>query len=294
MTGRAETAPAARETAAGSWALWQRQMRAILRMELFRRFFGFRSLILYFLASLPVVLSVIALVQTILFADESTSDPAGLGDSALFYAGLFELFTLRFVIFFGCVSVFTDLFRGDVSERSLHYYFLSPVRREILAAGKFLAGLLGTAMVLSITTALSYLLWFARHGAAVAQGYLFDGPGLGHLLGYLGVTVLACVGYGAVFLGVGLLFRNPAIPAVVFFGWEWINFLLPSLLKKLSVIHYLRSLLPVEVSEGAFALIAEPTSAWISVPGFVLFSAVVLALCAWRIRRMEIRYESDS
>lgn len=294
MTGRTEAASVTGEVATGSWALWLRQVRAILGMELFRRFFGFRSLVLYVLASLPILVAVLALVQTLLFGDGESTEPANLGESSLFYAGLFELFTLRFVLFFGCVSVFTDLFRGDVSERSLHYYFLSPVRREVLAAGKFLAGLIGTVVVFSVVTAVSYMLWFARHGTEALQAHLFDGPGLGHLAGYLGVTVLACIGYGAVFLGFGLLFRNPAIPAVAFFGWEWINFLLPSLLKKLSVIHYLRSLLPVEVSEGPFALIAEPTSAWISVPGFVLFSAIVLALCAWRIRRMEIRYESDS
>jgi hypothetical protein len=31
---------------------------------------------------------------------------------------------------------------------------------------------------------------------------------------------------------VGLFFRNPIIPALMLYGWEWINFLLPPLLKK--------------------------------------------------------------
>ena len=30
---------------------------------------------------------------------------------------------------------------------------------------------------------------------------------------YLGITVLACIGYGAVFLTLGLFFRNPMLPA---------------------------------------------------------------------------------
>jgi hypothetical protein len=36
------------------------------------------------------------------------------------------------------------LFRGEIVEKSLHYYFLSPMRRELLVAGKFLAGLITT------------------------------------------------------------------------------------------------------------------------------------------------------
>jgi hypothetical protein len=107
------------------------------------------------------------------------------------------------------------------------------------------------------------------------------------------VTILACIGYGAVFLIIGLRFRNPIIPALILYGWEWINFLLPPGLKKISVIHYLTSLVPVPMSEGPFAVLAEPTPAWISVPSLVLFTAVVLFLASLHIRRMEISYAGE-
>ena len=61
-------------------------------------------------------------------------------------AGIFQIFFLRPAVYFGCVGIFTYLFRGEVVERTLHYYFLSPVRREVLVAGKYLAGLV-TAVV---------------------------------------------------------------------------------------------------------------------------------------------------
>ena len=48
---------------------------------------------------------------------------------------------------------------------------------------------------------------------------------------------------------------------LLLYGWEWLNFLLPPLLKKVSVIHYLNSLVPVPISEGPFAVVAEPTPA---------------------------------
>ena len=102
------------------------------------------------------------------------------------------------------------------------------------------------------------------------------GQGMGQLLTYAGITILACIGYGAFFLVVGLFFRNPIIPALVLYGWEWLNFLLPPLLKKISVIHYLNSLAPVPVSEGPFAVVAEPTPAWIAVPSLIVVTVLVL------------------
>ena len=110
---------------------------------------------------------------------------------------------------------------------------------------------------------------------------------------YLTITILACIGYGAFFLVIGLFVRNPIIPALLLYGWEWINFLLPPLLKKISVIHYLNSLVPVPISEGPFAVVAEPTPAWIAIPGLVIVTALVLILAGTRIRRMEIRYGSE-
>ena len=120
-----------------------------------------------------------------------------------------------------------------------------------------------------------------------------DGAGLSQLFSYVLITILACIGYGAFFLVVGLFFRNPIIPALLLYGWEWINFLLPPLLKKISVIHYLNSLVPVPISEGPFAVVAEPTPAWIALPGLVIVTALVLILAGTRIRRMEIRYGSE-
>ena len=107
------------------------------------------------------------------------------------------------------------------------------------------------------------------------------------------ITILACVGYGAFFLVVGLFIRNPIIPALLLYGWEWLNFLLPPLLKKVSVVHYLNSLVPVPVSEGPFAVVAEPTPAWIAIPSMLIVTAIVLIVSSFRIRHMEIRYGSD-
>jgi ABC-type transport system involved in multi-copper enzyme maturation permease subunit len=208
---------------------------------------------------------------------------------AVYYGGLI----LRTVVFFGCAWIFMNLFRGDLVDRSLHYYFLSPVRREVLVFGKYLSGLVTSVILFTATTVIALVLLYFPHFYSESVRYFFDGPGGGQLLTYAGVTILACIGYGAFFLVVGLFFRNPIIPALILYGWEWLNFLLPPLLKKISVVHYLQSLTPVPVSEGPFAVVAEPTPAWIAVPSLVLVTILVLFAASQRIRRMEIHYGGE-
>ena len=61
-------------------------------------------------------------------------------DRAIF-AGIFQFFYLRLAIFFGCLGMFMYLFRGEMANRTLHYWLLAPARREVLLAGKYAAGL---------------------------------------------------------------------------------------------------------------------------------------------------------
>ncbi len=243
------------------WSLWLRQLSAIMRLEVRKNFFAKRSLLIYPLAAMPIGLLAMAAVLN------------PLGRDMAQYQAIFSIFynalILHTVVFFGCAWIFMNLFRGDLVDRSLHYYFLSSVRREVLVVGKYASGLLTSIILFTTVTIVS------------------------HMLTYAGITILACVGYGAFFLVVGLFFRNPIVPALVLYFWEWINFLLPPLLKKISVIHYLNSLVPVPLSEGPFAVVGEPTPAWISVPGLVILTALVLFAAGTRIRRMEIRYGSE-
>lgn len=270
------------------WGLWRRQIAGILSMELRRNAFSRRALFVYLLALAPVLLTGLQVLVPV-----PRQAVEGLGGDNVLYAIGYRTFILRLVIFFGCVGVFSRLFRGDMLERTLHYYLLSPVRREVLAAGKYLAGVIGNSLIFGLATAVSFFFAHAVRGWGEAAQYVFGGAGLGMLLAYLGVTVLACAAYGAVFLLVGLFFRNPLVPAAFILGWEYINFLLPPLLKKFSVIYYLESLCPVPIPLGPVTILALPAPLWLAVPGILLVTAVILGVCALRIKRMEISYTED-
>jgi hypothetical protein len=270
-----------------SWALWLRQIAAIMRLEVKRNFFGKRAVLIYLLALMPIgLLSLMAIIPPGYAWTDFTQYPAR-------FSLIYNALILRTVIFFGCAWIFMNLFRGDIVDRSLHYYFLAAVRREVLLAGKYLSGLVTSMILFTTVTVVSMFLLFFPHFPSASTRFFLDGAGIGQLFTYAVITMLACVGYGAFFMVVGLFFRNPIIPALALYGWEWINFLLPPLLKKISVIHYLNSLVPVPLSEGPFAVVAEPTPAWISIPGLLIVTALVLIAAGSRIRRMEIRYGSD-
>ena len=285
LVTREDSAAAA---AGPNWALWARQTLAILRLEIRKNFLGRRALLLYLLAGLPL-----ALLLLLAAFPPDTDDLPNVSELSQVYSAIYNGLILRTLLFFGCAWVFMNLFRGEVVDRSLHYYFLAPVRREVLVLGKYLSGLVATSVLFSITTLGSILLLYFWRFPSESTRYFFDGPGGGQALTYLGITLLACVGYGAIFLIVGLFFRNPIIPALLLYGWEWLNFLLPPLLKKVSVIHYLHSLTPVPMNEGPFAVLAEPTPAWISVPSLFVFTVIMLFLAGLHIRRMEISYAGE-
>ena len=73
-------------------------------------------------------------------------------EDTVIFAGIFQFMYLRLFIFFGCMFVFMNLFRGEMLDKSLHFYFLAPIRREVLTVGKYLAGLLATTTIFSLST----------------------------------------------------------------------------------------------------------------------------------------------
>ena len=217
------------------------------------------------------------------------------------FAGIFQYFYLRLAIFFGCLGIFMYLFRGEMSNRTLHFWFLAPARREVLLAGKYAAGLIASAVIFGggALLALAALVW--PHDAVEVQAY-WNAGGMGHVFWYAAAAALGCVGYGSVFLAVGLYVRNPIIPAAVLLAWEGVNGILPHVLQKMSILYYLQSLCPVPapMENDAPTLIrllaapAAPASRPEAILGLLLLTAFVLWIAGLAVRRMQISYGAET
>lgn len=227
-------------------------------------------------------------------------DRCNVTKDAAIFATVFQFFYLRLAIFFGCVGIFSNLFRGEMLDKSLHFYLLAPMRREILLAGKYLAGLLAAAVIFTAGTALQIaaLSWHFEPGQVAMY---MHGAGWHDIASYLGVTALACAGYGSIFVATGLLFKNPILPATAVMLWESINLFLPAALKKISVIFYLQSLCPTVAAPESdtppllrlLISTAEPPPGWLAVLGLLAVVLVVLAVAGVRARRLEINYGTE-
>ena len=271
------------------WSLWWLQARRVARIEVRRNLFSKRAWWIYFLAFVPTAIVLIYLLT----APHPQAAMAGVTE---ILAGIMQFYYIRLGIFFGCLGIFSRLIRGEMIERSLHFYLLAPVRREVLLLAKFAAGAISALALFGSATIANFVLMYIGFGPA-GTDYMFNGAGMGQLEAYLLIVMLACLGYGSVFLLLSMMFRNPTPAALLVFGWEAINPVMPSLLQKISVASYLRHLMPVTVrGDDIFALLTvttEPVPGWVAVLGLLVLIAVVLTYSCYRMRTLEIRYTTE-
>src|SRR5260370_41766041 len=95
-------------------SMWQRQILAIMRIDLAKTFFAKRGLWIYLLALSPAV----PMFAHWIFGRQTDQ----LGTDVQIFAGIFQFYYLRIAVFFGCVGIFMNLFRGEMVDKSLHYY----------------------------------------------------------------------------------------------------------------------------------------------------------------------------
>ncbi len=274
------------------WRLYGSQVSVLVRNEVRRNLLTRRRIWIYLLAFLPVLM----ILAHVIFDRNEGAGPAQLENDTQVLAGIVQLYYLRLGIFFACMAIFTWLFRGEMVERTLHYQFLVPVRREVLAVGKFFAGAIIAIALFEMAVLACFYLMYSRFGSA-GKSYVFDGPGVGQLRSYLLVTALACLGYGAVFLAFSLLFKNPIIPGVVIMGWEAVASIFPAWAQRLSVTFYLKHLCPVSLPIrgplAIFTIVTGPISPFMAVLGLLFLTIAILALSCFLIHRMEITYTAE-
>jgi ABC-type transport system involved in multi-copper enzyme maturation permease subunit len=270
-----------------------RQAWTITRIELNRAFFSRRALWVYVLALFPTLIflgyHMHALVTTEIQKD--------FEEDRRIFAGVFQFFYLRLAIFFGCLGIFMNLFRGEMLDRTLHYWFLAPARREVLLAGKYGAGLIASIVIFTGGALLCFGVMVWPHDSHEVQTF-WRSAGMEHVFWYATAAALGCIGYGSIFLAAGLVLRNPIIPAAILLAWESINGFLPELLQKASVLYYLQSLCPVPAplnqnAPGLLQLLlapASPASRSVAILGILAITAAAIWIARQAILRMQISY----
>src|SRR5207253_3329684 len=122
---------------------------------------------IYFLAFIPAFIIFIHLI----FDPHSGTN---MSEDTEVLAGVMQIYYVRLGIFFGCLGIFSRLIRGEMIERSLHYYLLSPVRREVLLLAKFAAGSISALVLFGSAIIANFALIYVGFGPA-GYDYVFNG-----------------------------------------------------------------------------------------------------------------------
>ncbi|MEM7247506.1 MAG: ABC transporter permease [Acidobacteriota bacterium] len=278
-------------------AMAVRQVLATARFEFLRlrrsRFSWTRGL----LFSLPVFFTALVAVVITWETDFAFDDVLRLGHSTESTARRFHDFIQGaswgmwgVVLYLGCFALCGGSIRSEVEERTLHHLFLRPVRRELAAAGKFLAAAALLALQAVGCWWLSIVLFLAPHGPAAMASTLLSADGLKSMLGSAFVLVMAALSYGAFLFMAGIVTRWPAVVGVLFALFE-IVLLWMGRFQWLTPAHHLRSLSPVRLDPDLpMAEMLPRTAAPVSVLALLVFTAACLAVAGWQVRNLQLDY----
>lgn len=240
-----------------------------------------------------VVGALLPLLMVWMLTEQKGARSADLAEMLQARETLFQGYFLRFTLFFGLMGIFMQPVALETSRQSIHHVLLTPLPRGMLLLGKYGAGLLVMMVPMMVTGLLlgALPLWVVEPSQRLAH---MQGLGPEMLLRYVAVTGLACVTYGALFLSAAYLSKSASVWILGFYMWEWFNALLPGALKPLSVIYHLQTLCPFqELHTHPVGVVVEREPPLVALAFLLGIVCVSLAAGQWKLRSLEIRYDSS-
>ena len=173
----------------------------------------------------------------------------------------------------------TSLIADEVEDKTITYLFTRPIPRGAVMAGKYLAYLVCTIMVVLPSVMIVYFLIVPYGGGSIAATF----P---DLVKDLALLALGLIAYGALFAWVGARFKRPLLTGLVFvFGWEQAAMVFPGYLKRFTIAYYLQALVPHTMPSdnllGMLQAIVRETPVAAVLPG-VRSPSSRWSSCGWR------------
>lgn len=195
----------------------------------------------------------------------------------IIFQNILMVFFLQFLIVILSLFYGTSLVTEELEGKTLPYLTSRPVSRAEIIIGKYLASLALTSIMLVSTVLISYLILNIDRDFRLKD--------LWTVARYSLVLWLGLAAYLSFFTFLSTWLSKPILLGLAFgFGWENVIQYFPGTTQKLSVVHYLKSLLPqYTAASGRLSFLfirLEPTRDWLSVLILILITAIFLALAA--------------
>jgi len=229
-----------------------------------------RSAFLGLLVGGPVMLALISRIVWMMVPSESFRINGESVTGAGTFGLMIWLLYVRFIVPILGVFYGTALIADEVDDRTITYLFTRPIPRGAVLAGKYLAYLACTVLLILPSVVIVFFLMVPMGGSGVASAF----PSM---LGDLGMLAAGLAAYGAVFAWVGARVRRPLVAGLVFvLGWEPAVLLFPGYLKRLTVAYYLQALVPHAMPQDS--AISVLMQAFTEVPAVVVSLSALLVL----------------
>jgi ABC-2 type transport system permease protein len=206
-------------------------------------------------------------------------------DIFLFQILMVPLF-LQVVVIFVTLVAATALIREEIEDNTLPYLLTRPVSKPAILWSKFSAYLAAVLLLLIPSVLFAYV---------VTQGYAGNPLSADRdvLFGFLIATSFGAAAYGAFFLLLSILVRRP-LPAGLLFGfvWEFGIGSIPGDFPRLSIIHYLRSVLKELAPIGPLGIYPSNDSAMVASVVLVGFTVAALLLSTFLFQQQEFRQKA--
>jgi ABC-2 type transport system permease protein len=257
----------------------------IFDLSLGRMLWSRGTVFMALVVGLPVVLALIVRLVEAIGGPAIQVRGQQMSGPAVFGFMIWVLY-IRFIVPVLAVYYGTSLIADEIEDKTITYLFTRPIPRGAVLAGKFLAYLVCTVMVVLPSVVIVYFLIVPRGGGSIGGSF----PDLVKDLGLLALGLLA---YGALFAWVGSFFKRPLAVGLVFiFGWEQVAIMIPGYLQRLTVLYYLQALVPHAMpSDGLASLLQgffrDYPSLLTSLVALLVISALFFFLAVRTVERRE-------
>ena len=252
--------------------------------EIFLFFFGQelrsrRTRILAILSFLPVLILVFARINEA--ADPTVTVTAESIFTRVLLLVYIQLLVPVSALIFGSMTI-----NEELENKTLVLLTTAPVSRSAVVLGKFAAFVLVGIIIINLGLIAGFLVLNIDRLGSVRH--------VGAFLGFMGGGVLALAAYMALFTLLGTFMKKAGVVfgLMFIFGWENVVQYFPGMTQKLTVIHWVKSLLPT-ASDGSGGFLRflvrrlEPSSTAESLVVLVLVIAAALTAAAVIFRKRE-------
>ena len=191
------------------------------------------------------------------------------------FGELVILLYLQFIVLYTCLLYGTSLVTAEAEDRTMAYLIVRPISRFEIVGYKYLGYVISIFTLFAIPVILNYLILAPHEGV----GGIVDNLGI---LGYvLAAILMAVMVWGALFMLMASLFKNPIMPGFLYcLFWESLIANLGGNIPKATVTYYMRTVLIDGVSKVRSELIDDTDTIYSDLSAGSAFLLGVLASLA--------------